>query len=504
MRRVETRLRRLGKLLPQRGRGTSRRLVEGCPPLISRGHPSVGAQAPTPPLAEEELFRCLRKGVLAALLLSTPAFAQQAQAPAPYTRAIAAGYKAAILCSGVFIAGRTPEQVEALELSGIYPEYEKIVPTLPAEVNRIAGMVTVRFEPNLPPRVAAYRPETGCTNLPIGAAVPPIGTTPPAPAPADPRPWPLGDALPKIAFPAIPAVERAFAGPYQGRTTGVVILRGNRMIAERYAPGFGPFTANRTWSVAKSITGTLVGIAVKDGAVRTEAPARIPEWDQPADPRRAITLDQLLRMASGLHSATAGNRTDAIYFGGTSVTEEATHWPLEVKPGTRFRYANNDILLAMRSLRAALGEAAYRDFPQRALFGPLGMRHTVAEVDWRGNYVSSSQIWTTARDLARFGLLYLNDGVWNGTRLLPEGWRSYVTRPSGPQPASGFGYGATFWLMRGTPGVPDDAFSANGNRGQFVVIVPSRGIVIVRRGEDAGNSGFDIGKFTADVLAEVK
>jgi len=446
----------------------------------------------------------LTKGVFTAILLATPAFAQQAQAPAPYTRAIAAGYKAAILCSGVFIAGRTPEQVEALELSGIYPEYEKIVPTLPAEVNRAAGMVTVRFDPNLPPRVAEYRAGTGCTNLPIGAAVPTGGITPPAPPPADSRPWPLGDALPKIAFPEIPAVERAFAGAYQGRTTGVVILRGNRIIAERYAPGFGPFTANRTWSVAKSITGTLVGIAAKDGAVRTEAPARIPEWDQPADPRRAITLDQLLRMASGLHSATAGNRTDAIYFGGTSVTEEATHWPLEVKPGTRFRYANNDILLAMRSLRAALGEAAYRDFPQRALFGPLGMRHTVAEVDWRGNYVSSSQIWTTARDLARFGLLYLNDGVWNGTRLLPEGWRSYATRPSGPQPASGFGYGATFWLMRGTPGVPDDAFSANGNRGQFVVIVPSRGIVIVRRGEDAGNSGFDIGKFTADVLAEVK
>jgi CubicO group peptidase (beta-lactamase class C family) len=441
---------------------------------------------------------------LAALLIATPALAQQAQAPAPYTRAIAAGYKAAVLCSAMFIGGRAQADVEALELTGIYPEYDKIVPTLPAEVNRAAGMVTVRFDPNLPPRVAAYRGETGCTNLPIGATVPSVGTTPPAPAPADPRPWPLGDALPKIAFQAIPAVERAFAGGYQGRTTGVVILRENRMIAERYAAGFGPFTANRTWSVAKSITGTLAGIAVKAGAVKVDAPAQVPEWRTPGDPRSAITLDQLLRMASGLHSATAGNRTDAIYFGGTSVTEEVTQWPLEVKPGTRFRYANNDILLAMLSLRTALGEDAYRDFPQRALFGPLGMRHTVAEVDWRGNYVSSSQIWTTTRDLARFGLLYLNDGVWNGTRLLPEGWRSYVTRPSGPQPASGFGYGATFWLMRGTPGVPDDAFSANGNRGQFVVIVPSRGIVIVRRGEDSANSNFDIGKFTADVLAEVK
>ncbi|OQW42889.1 MAG: serine hydrolase [Proteobacteria bacterium SG_bin5] len=444
------------------------------------------------------------RAILAALLLATPGLAQQAQAPAPYTRAIAAGYKAAFLCSGVFIAGRAPAQIEALELTGIYPEYERLVATLPAEIDRAKGQVTVRFEPDLPPRVARYHPETGCANLPIGAPVPASGTAPPPPPGPDPRPWPIGDALPKIAHPALPAVERAFAGAYRGRTTGVVILRENRIIAERYAEGFGPFTAQRTWSVAKSITGTLVGIAAKRGAVSVGERARVPEWQHPGDPRAAITLDQLLRMASGLHSATAGNRTDALYFGGTAVTEEAPHWPIEAKPGTRFRYANNDILLAMRSLRAALGEEAYRDFPKTALFAPLGMRHTVAETDWRGNYVSSSQIWTTARDLARFGLLYLNDGVWNGARLLPEGWRHYVTRASGPQPASGFGYGATFWLMRGTAGVPEDAFSANGNRGQYVVIVPSRGIVIVRRGEDAANANFDIAKFTADVLAEVK
>lgn len=440
-----------------------------------------------------------------ALLGAAPALAQSAEAPAPYVRAIAAGYKAAFLCSGLFIAGRDPAQIEALELTGIYPEYERIVPTLTAQIDRARGVVSVVFDPALPPRRAVYRAGAGCTVLPIGDDRPAAGTPPPgAPAPADPRPWPLGDALPKRALTPPPALDRAFAGGYQGRTTGVVIVRGGQIIAERYAEGFGPFTAQRSWSVAKSITGTLAGMAVKAGAVQVEAPAPIPEWQTPGDPRRAITLDQLLRMASGLHSATAGNRTDAIYFGGTSVTEEATAWPIEVRPGTRFRYANNDILLAMRSLRAALGEARYRDFPQAALFGPLGMNHSVAEQDWRGNYVSSSQIWTTARDLARFGLLYLKDGVWNGKRLLPEGWRAYVTRASGPQPASGFGYGATFWLMRGTPGVPDDAFSANGNRGQFVVIIPSRDLVIVRRGEDAAANGFDIAKFTADVLAELK
>ncbi|MFM9828072.1 MAG: serine hydrolase domain-containing protein, partial [Sphingomonas sp.] len=305
------------------------------------------------------------------------------------------------------------------------------------------------------------------------------------------------------ALPAVPPVAAAFDGITYGKskTTGVVVLRGDRLIAERYAPGFGPFTAQRTWSVAKSITGTLVGIAVKAGVIDSGSAAPIPAWQSPGDPRRAITLDQLLRMASGLHSDTAGNRTDAVYFGGTTVPEGTFHWPLEAKPGTRFRYANNDILLAMYALRVSLGETEYRDFPSTALFDKLGMRHTVAETDWQGNYVSSSQIWTTARDLARFGLLYLNNGMWNGERILPVGWRRYVTTPSGPQPSTGtFGYGATFWLMNKTPGVPDDAFSANGNRGQYVVIVPSRNIVIVRRGEDAG-AGFDIAKFTADVLA---
>ena len=446
--------------------------------------------------------------ILGCALIATPLAAQQAAAPAPYTRAIAAGYKAAITCSAIFIGGRTEAQIAKDELNGIYPEYDAIVPTLEAKVDARTGTVTVAFDPALPPRRAVFHPGTGCTNEPIGAVAPPVTAVYAklGPAPADPAPWPLGDSLPRMAYPPIPAVGKALAGGYGGKTTGVVVLRGKRLIAESYAEGFGPFTAQRTWSVAKSITGTLVGIAVKDGRVRVDARVRIPAWDaEPfANARRHITLDNLMRMASGLHSDTAGNRTDAVYFGGTAVTEETVHWPVEAKPGTRFRYANNDILLAMLTLRAALSEERHRDFPARALFDRIGMKHTVAETDWQGNYISSSQVWTTARDLARFGLLYLDDGVWNGERILPEGWRKYVTTPSGPQPASGFGYGATFWLMNKVPGVPADAFSANGNRGQFVVIVPSSGIVIVRRGEDPASNGFDISKFTAEVLADIK
>ncbi len=446
---------------------------------------------------------------MALVALASPAMAQQAKAPSLHDQSIAAGYKAAVMCSGIFDAGRTEQQIAADELTGIYPEYDAIVPKLSAKIDRVRHSVTVGYSDGLPPRIATWSAATGCTTFPIGtdpATAPTDASTPGLPDVAA-KPFPLGDSLPRIAYPPLAPVSRAFDGASYGKgakTVGVVVLHGNRLIAEQYATGFGPFVSNRTWSVSKSITGTLVGIAVKDGKLKVDAPAPIPAWANPLDPRRAITLDNLLHMTSGLYSDTAGNRTDAVYFGGTAVDENVVQWPIEALPGTRFRYANNDILLAMLSVRAAIGEERYRFFPREALFDRIGMRHTVAETDWRGNYISSSQVWTTARDLARFGLLYLNDGVWNGERLLPEGWTRYVATPSGPQPPGEFGYGATFWLLNKSPGVPADSYGAFGNRGQYVIIVPSRQIVIVRRGEDPGSARFDIGKFTADVLAAVK
>lgn len=456
----------------------------------------------------------IRAVLLALPLLASAAVAQEAKAPTPYDRAIAAGYKALTMCSAMFIGGRTQAQVEALELTGTYPEYDAILPTLTAKVERsnYTAMVTVPFAADLPPRTANWNWESGCVIAPIGVApgLIKIGYRVQPKAwfgrrfEPDAQAWPLGDAgiTPKLSAVLGAAVASAFtaAGP---RTTGVVVVANGNIAAERYADGFGPFTANRTWSVAKSLTGTLVGAAIQQGLAKTAAPANIPEWTD-GDPRRAITLDQLIHMASGLHSATGGSRTDAVYFGGTAVSEETVAWPLEVRPGTRFRYANNDILLAMRSLRASMGDQRYATFPDDALFKPLGMHHTVAERDWKGNYILSSQVWSTARDLARFGMLYLNDGVWDGKRILPEGWVKYVATPSGPQPDGEFGYGATFWLINKSPGVPTDTFAAFGNRGQYVVIVPSRKVVIVRRGEDATGARFDIAKFTAGVLAALK
>ena len=452
----------------------------------------------------------VRRLLAPAFLLLTAA-APPVHSPA-YDRAIAAGYKALTYCSAIFTAGRTPSQIDAEELAGIYPEYEPTVRTLAATVDREGRTVAVPFDPALPPRSAFWDSRDGCTLQPIGgkalvsmeddlAAYTRSAT---GPRGADPRRWPMGDGgiAPRPAAALAASVTAAFDGAAfgAGRTTGVVIVRDGAIVAERYATGWGPYVANRTWSVAKSISGTLVGLA-RQGPQRA---AVVPEWRTPGDPRAAITLDQLLRMASGLHSGTAGNRTDAIYFGGTAVDEQVPGWPLEAKPGTRFRYANDDILLAIRSLRASLGDERYAGFPTEALFGPLGMTHTVAERDWRGNYILSSQVWSTARDLARLGQFWLEDGVWQGQRLLPEGWVRYMTTPSGPQPADGPGYGATMWLFGPKQGLPVGSYAAQGNRGQFVMVVPSEKLVVVRRGEDPGAARFDIAGFTAKVVEALK
>ena len=439
-----------------------------------------------------------------AILLSAPANAQIVAQPSAgtYQRAIAAGYKAALYCSGIFNAGRMPAQIDADELAGIYPDYVGIVPTLSANVDRTRRSVSVAFDPRLPPRHAVWTGGHGCVTLPIGSAAPAgrISTATPAVAGADPRRWPQGDAgiAPRPSSTLAGTVGTAFGSGYGAgtKTVGVIVVKDGQVLAEQYGHGFGPFVSNRTWSVGKSIAGTLIGLA---NARALQAPAAIPQW-QAGDPRKAITLDNLLRMASGLHGDTAGNRTDAIYFGGTTVDEQAVSWPLEALPGTRFRYANNDILLAVYATRQVIGEARYRALPG-SLFGPLGMAHTVAETDWHGNYILSSQVWSTARDLARLGVFWSQDGVWQGKRLLPAGWIRTLTTPSGPQPASGPGYGATMWLFGAKQGLPEGSFAAQGNRGQYVMVIPSRHLVVVRRGEDPGTARFDIARFAANVAA---
>lgn len=453
----------------------------------------------------------------ALLLAAVPAAAQSQQEAldARYDRALAGGYKALMLCSAIAIAERngttrTPESVAALELTGIQSPHSAMIADLPYDiVRRPSGQiahVAVDWAEDMPPRIAAYfGADTGCSAFPIGASAQMSNPSMPLPVTAAPmRNETVPVALQGRAGRELDAVaSKALEGGHYGtgtRTTALTIRVGGTNVLERFAYGFNAKTPQRTWSVAKSIAATLVGAAVQAGDASVDDPIGLNSWrgGGASDPRGAITINHALRMATGRYSDTPGNRTDALYFGGSTVVETAVNWPVLHAPGTVFRYANNDTLLAVKAIGQWL---TY--YPPHDFFAKLGMTRTVAETDVRGDYVLSSQVWSTADDLALLGQLYLDDGILpSGERVLPEGWVTYVTTPSGPQPPTGtFGYGAGFWLLNKEEGVPSDTFAAIGNRGQYVVIVPSRQVVIVRRGEDPAGAGFDIAAFTRDVLA---
>jgi CubicO group peptidase (beta-lactamase class C family) len=214
-------------------------------------------------------------------------------------------------------------------------------------------------------------------------------------------------------------------------------------------------------------------------------------------------------MSSGLTSPHAGNRTDDVYFGGGRVVDHAIVNRLVAAPGARWRYANNDTMAAIRALRERMkNRNKFLEYPFREVLHPLGMERTFLETDWNGDFVLSSQVWTTARDLARLGLLYLNDGVWEGERILPEGWADYVATPAPAQPQDRRpgenrpGYGAQFWLYGERHGLPEGSYAARGNRGQYLMIIPAHGVLVVRRGFDDGG-GFDLKRFSADILAAI-
>lgn len=447
----------------------------------------------------------------------------QRETAGPHDMALAAGYKAAFLCSGVFNAGQTEAEVAADDLTRIYPRYRPLIADMPAEIDRAARRVSVRFSETLPPRVAIWRPHLGCAQLPIGAdpdggiALPTLGESLAAPdvATTDALAWPHGDrgAARALSRPVQNALISVVAGAFDRatygegtETTAVVVVSNGAIVSERYRDGYDLHRPQRTWSVAKSIAATVIGAAAHQGLVDLDRPAPVPAWQTPGDPRGAIGWDDLFHMSSGLWSPTAGNRTDDIYFGGMAVTDSISSLPLEAAPGTRWRYANNDTLLAMLALRTAMADDARAlSFPFTDVLWRIGMTRTTPETDWKGNFIMSSQVWTTARDLARLGLLYLDDGLWQGERILPEGWTDFVATPAPDQPEGrgGVGYGAQFWLFGPDQGLPEGSYAAMGNRGQYVMIVPARRVVIVRRGFDAVGNGesFDIAAFSRDVLA---
>ena len=425
-------------------------------------------------------------------------------------RALAAGYEAAFTCSATFNADRSPQQVEANELTAIYPEYRGDAAALKAEVHADEKYVAVPFAENMAPRIAVWRENLGCTQLPIGAAygdmaLPHLPLSATMAKPERPAPLPRAEDAALSALVSAAFDSRSY-GP-GSKTSAVMIVKDGKVVGERYAHGISATTPQRTWSVAKSIAGTMLGVAAGKGLIDLSAPAPIPEWQAPGDPRSKITTEQLMRMASGLTSDFAGNRTDAIYVGGTSVADSAPGLPLLHAPGSHFRYANNDILLAAYALHNAMWESGdYLALPYRELLWPIGMVDTYLETDWRGDFVMSSQVWTSSEDLARLGQLYLNDGVKDGARILPEGFVDFVSSRSGPQPEGrDWGYGATFWVAPPELGLPEGTFAAMGNRGQYLVIVPSLDLLVIRRGYDpiGEDKNFDVTSFARDVIAAV-
>jgi CubicO group peptidase (beta-lactamase class C family) len=342
--------------------------------------------------------------------------------------------------------------------------------------------------------------------------------------PGDPAsiPWPDGDLIedkhlpPTVNSTALQAAsDWAFdrESPEQVTISLVVMLNGE-IIHERYAPGFDVTTRTRTWSTAKSIAVTLFGMLADDEKMALDEPldfewlprARSPE----TDPRHEITLRHVLNMSSGLYTVDNSGLEYATgsglsYWAGASSILGARSRALIRAPGTMWDYENYDTLLGVYAMKLAIGDdQAYSEFPRRALLDRIGMRNTLVSVDRFGDFILSSQVYTNARDLGRLGQLYLQNGMWNGERLLSEEWIDFVRTPAPATVGRGGQYGGQWWLVpEDRNDVPKDAYSTSGNRGQYTIVVPSHNVVIVRRGLDYGRQGFDRWGLTREVLKAI-
>jgi CubicO group peptidase (beta-lactamase class C family) len=441
----------------------------------------------------------------------------------PQREMIRRGQQAIFMCNGLFTSNRTLEQVFAQELAylgepiGIPAGGDYIV-------DRERRAVAIGAGSGAPIIRAAYREGLGCVVLAPNQTFDdieelPVLEMPPPPGDAARIPWPDGDLIENPS--PDPLIDRAALqtasdwafdreSPEQA-TLSLLVVHDGKIVHERYAPGVDVTTRTRTWSAAKSIAGTLIGILVDQGKLALDEPLGLdwlPTGPSPeTDPRRAITLRHVLNMSSGLYPL--DNRgleyatgSGLSYWAGASSVIGARSRPLYREPGTVWDYENYDTLLGVHAMKLALGdERTYLEFPRRALLDRIGMRNTLVSVDRFGDFVLSSQVYTNARDLARFGLLYLNGGVWNGERLISEEWIDFVRTPAPSTATTGGQYGAQFWLVPDDRSdVPKDAYAAAGNRGQYVIIVPSRDLVIVRRGLDFGAQGFDRWDLTREII----
>jgi CubicO group peptidase (beta-lactamase class C family) len=421
---------------------------------------------------------------------------------------------AKIMCSAVFITGLDPDF--AAENVGYFtsPMSERAKMGRPV-IDRAGRAVRVTLSTGVT-RTARHVGSQGCVTVPLGQDTvnfTPVQVTSRLPDPST-QPWPMGDVLPADPLPkeldqarVNQAVSAAFESPAEMTAAFVVAWRG-RLIGERYGDGISASTPLESWSMGKSLTATLIGVLINQGVYDLWQPAPIPEWQGPGDPRAKIRIADLLRMSSGLRIRApqdpdydrSGPYPDHLYLytGSVNSFHYAATRPLQWPPNTVGRYRNTDPVLINYLIRLGVekrGEA-YLSFPQRALFDKIGIRTMVMETDPFGNFLTQGYELASARDWARLGILYLQDGVWNGERILPAGYAKFVSTPAPAWRADQRPvYGGLFWVNGdSTLPVPRDAYYMAGAGGQTTLIVPSHDLVVVRlghyKGSAAGSTGF--------------
>ncbi len=438
---------------------------------------------------------------------------------------LASGFYAKTLCSGVFVSNRDPKTVVEVD---VLADMTPLLKAVRGSVERESGLVTASVF-GLASQAAVYRTGLGCT-LAIGKTVAALKADAMVPefdaAKGNGRAlWPAGTSVAPGDFPEIDyrlleeAIDIAFSEPDPmrlRRTRAIVVVHKGRIVGERYAEGIGARTALLGWSMTKSVFNALTGILVGDGKLTVEKQGLLKEWRGPGDRRNKISLDDLLRMSGGLefdedYGAMLSDVRRMLFLTG-DMAAFAANRPLIAEPGAVRHYSSGTSNIIARILREAHGGTPreFLTFPFRALFNRIGVRTAVIETDANGNFVASSYMFASARDWARIGLLYLNDGLWNGARIWPEGWLAYSLRPTIRKDSD---YGAHIWLDlpkslastgRHTPPVPKDAYYMLGHDGQMVAIIPSRQLVVVRLGLSRRKGAWDHGAFLSDVLRAVR
>src|SRR5882762_4916988 len=467
--------------------------------------PAVKAGAPVPPQATVSS----RDALIArakSLELNTPYVPPPGDPLEHHTSGFAK-----IMCSAVFVTGLDPDF--AAENVGYFtsPYAERAQVGKPV-IDRVNKAVHITL-PNGVTRTAQYLGDQRCVTLPVGknsVNFTPVKLKSRLPD-ASTQQWPMGDALAKEPLPpeldaakVKQAVDAAFGSAAEMAAAFGVTWRG-RLIAERYGDGITAHTPLEGWSMGKSLTATLMGVLVKQGVYDLWQPAPIPEWQSAGDPRAKIRIADILHMSSGLRIKApqdpdydpSGTYPDHLYLytGSVDSFHYAATRPPQWPPNTVGRYHNTDPVLINYLIRLAIQKRGeeYLFFPQRALFDKIGIRTMVLETDPFGNFLTQGYELASARDWARLGNLYLQDGVWNGERILPDGYVKFVSTLAPAWEADKRPiYGGFFWINGdGEYPVPKEAFYMSGVGGQTTLIIPSYDLVVVRLGHYKGSKAGD-------------